>query len=83
MKYEKAKAEVVRFEKTEFLAGSGNWDGGYCKNYSHGGRTCGYVTPCSEYGLTIITCGSWFECDSYSFTGWIYTDRGFRCDDFV
>lgn len=78
VKYEKARAEVVEFQKSEFLTGSGNFNGGYCRNYSHNGFTCGYVTHCNTYS-TPITCGNWFECDEFGILEW---DMGFLCVGF-
>ena len=71
MKYEKASAEIIKFGEDEFMTGSGNWNGGYCKNYG----SCGYVTPCNGYG-TGLPCSSWFECDDFGIFDW---DMGFLC----
>ena len=79
MKYEKASAEIIKFGEDEFMTGSGNWDGGYCNNYSNRGYSCGHVTHCDRYGLG-IPCSNWFECDEF---GLFDMDMGFLCNGFA
>ena len=75
MKYQKARVQVIHFKNNEFMAGSGNWDGGYCKNYGASPRNCGYVTHCTSYSIA-EGCRNWFECDDY---GPFSIDMGFLC----
>ncbi len=95
MKYEKPMAEVTDFRKTEFMAGSGNMDGGYCNHYqSPTGISCEAVHECSEYGLPdcpldvlgAFDCNNWYECDGVAGPIMAYfefeVDGGFYCRGF-
>ena len=75
MKYQKAKAEVVRFQETVFMAASGVWDEG-CKNYRHDGSLCRDVRPV----LSIIG----FFCYGYTDSnGKYYDEHTFYCTGYA
>ena len=86
MKYEKALAEVVKFDFTEFMAGS--LTNGHCKDYSPDSlRHCGdyYVgISCSNWTSSGATCVTYngSNCTTYIYNGHEYSNQPWNCSHF-
>ncbi len=92
MKYEKPEADVVAFDFSEFMTGSGSTIPMYCTGYSDGhGHTCGNYTEgtsCMDFTSTSFgnaTCRNYDGKKCYAYSDGTHsncTEYGYSCGSF-